>query len=446
MKQLKFHIEWEDPKGARGEELAATWASFRITVGDVCVTRLSSLASSSSIRESVQMPLYPLAEWLTFNWWHLRAEMQGASGRLEAEGIKGFRKRHNLRAAQEGFSLPDLLILPVSPSQIKLEWQAGHLQFQEVSFIESGKAYCDTEQVTEELERFINAIVDRLSDRGLNDTVLQKEWDSIQSADQEEREYCLVAAGLGLDPYSIGDSVQEQLIEAAEKIGTGVLRDEFFAVADGRSILLQTNELVGIFEEIDSVSHDLTGLSGIKTSINRGIRRHDVQPWKMGYAFARGLREQMNGHGKDVFESHLDILKALGIRENDADSLVVQRDFSIPINGAVVVSSADTPVFALKQGEHSDQQKFNFCRGLYEFLIGSKGTRRVITSARTETQKESRAFAAELLVPSELLRADVAHQVLYEEDVDQIAYKYGVSSYVIRHQITNHRIAELVSD
>ena len=445
MKHLKFHIEWEDPKGARGDELAATWASFRIMVGDVCVTRLSSLASSNSIRESVQMPLYPLAEWLTFNWWHLRAEMQGASDRLGAEGIKGFRKRHNLRAAQEGFSLPDLLIFPVSPSQMKLEWQAGYLQFQEVRFIESGKAYCETEQVIEELERFINAVVDRLSDREVEETVLQREWESIQSVDHEEREYCLVAAGLGLDPYSIDDSVQEQLIEAADKIGTGVLRDEFFAVADGRSILQQTNELVGIFEEIDSVSHDLKGLTGIKDSLSKGIHRQDVQPWKMGYAFARGLRAQMNGHGKDVFGSHLDILKALGL-PNGVDSLIVQRDFSIPIHGAVIVNSDDLPVIALKHGEHSDQQKFNFCRGLYEFLISAKSTKRVITYARTETQKESRAFAAELLVPSELLKAEVAHPVLYEEDVDKIAYKYGVSSYVIRHQITNHRIAELVSD
>lgn len=446
MKQVKLHIEWEDPKGARGDELAATWASFRIMVGDVCVTRLSSLASSNSIRGSVQMPLYPLAEWFTFNWWHLHAEMQGASDRLGAEGMKSFRKRHNLRAAQEGFSLPDLMMYPVSPSQMKLEWQAGHLQFQEVSFIESGKAYCNTEQVIEELERFITAVVDRLSDRGVEGTVLQKEWESIQSVDPEEREYCLVAAGLGMDPYSIDDSVQDQLIEAADKIGTGVLRDEFFAVADGRSILQQTNELVGIFKEIGSVAPNLRGLSDIKDRLNKGIQIHDVQPWKMGYAFARGLRVQMNGHGKDVFDSHSDILKALGLPENGVDGLIVQRDFSIPIHGAVVVNSDDAPVIALNKGEHSDQQKFNFCRGLYEFLISTKDSKRVITYARTETQKESRAFAAELLVPSELLKAEVANPVLYEEDVDKIAYKYGVSSYVIRHQITNHRIAELVSD
>ncbi|MCF8258671.1 MAG: ImmA/IrrE family metallo-endopeptidase [Flavobacteriales bacterium] len=446
MKQLKFHIEWEDPLGARGEELAATWASLRITVGDVCVTRLSSLASSNSIRESVQMPLYPLAEWLTYNWWHLRAEMQGAAGRMESNGLQSFWKRHNLRAAQEGFSLPDLSILPMGASEVKLEWQAGHLEFQEVRFIESGMGYCDAQQVTEELERFINAVTDRLSDRGIKNSALQTEWDSVLSADREERDFCLVAAGLGLDPYSMDESGQDELIEAADKIGTGILRDEFFAVADGRSILRQTNELVGIFEEIDSVSQNVIRLSGIKDRVNKGIRRHDVEPWKMGYAFARGLREQMNGHGKDVFGSHLEILEALSLGEKDADSLVVQRTFNIPISGAVAVNSADMPVIALRQGEHSDQQKFNFCRGLYEFLIGGKSTRRVITSARTETQKESRAFAAEFLVPSELLRADVTRAILYEEDVDLIAHKYSVSSYVIRHQITNHRIAELVID
>ena len=55
-----------------------------------------------------------------------------------------------------------------------------------------------------------------------------------------------------------------------------------------------------------------------------------------------------------------------------------------------------------------------------------------------------RAFAAEFLAPSASLRAKIAHSVVDDEQVDELAEEFGVYAQVILHEIENHGIAELV--
>ena len=70
-------------------ELRATWARLTLRVG-------------------INGPLYPLAEWLFFNWWSLTQEC----GDVNRQRHHDFLQRHNLRGASEGYALPDFLIVP----------------------------------------------------------------------------------------------------------------------------------------------------------------------------------------------------------------------------------------------------------------------------------------------------------------------------------------------
>ena len=47
MSNLRFDFEWQDPAGARGEELRATWASLSILIDDVPVTELQDEQTKS---------------------------------------------------------------------------------------------------------------------------------------------------------------------------------------------------------------------------------------------------------------------------------------------------------------------------------------------------------------------------------------------------------------
>lgn len=55
----------------------------------------------------------------------------------------------------------------------------------------------------------------------------------------------------------------------------------------------------------------------------------------------------------------------------------------------------------------------------------------------------NRAFAAEFLAPHTMLKSDLTGTLIGEEEVDELAVEYGVSSLVIRHQIENHRLARV---
>ena len=52
MNEIDFHIEWEDPQDARGEELRATWARFALYVNQEDITRVNR-ASSQTVTEYI---------------------------------------------------------------------------------------------------------------------------------------------------------------------------------------------------------------------------------------------------------------------------------------------------------------------------------------------------------------------------------------------------------
>jgi Zn-dependent peptidase ImmA (M78 family) len=84
---------------------------------------------------------------------------------------------------------------------------------------------------------------------------------------------------------------------------------------------------------------------------------------------------------------------------------------------------------------------FHFCRALCEYLHSRGDRAALVTDADTVRQKRNRAFAAELLAPAAALRARVGTSIVTWDQTEEIAEEFGVSAFVIDHQLTNHRIA-----
>ena len=70
----------------------------------------------------------------------------------------------------------------------------------------------------------------------------------------------------------------------------------------------------------------------------------------------------------------------------------------------------------------------------------------MLTRARSEQQQRNRAFAAEFLAPSATLRNKAPAASVDGEDMDELAREFGVSPFVIAHQIENHGIAAISSE
>ena len=95
---IQFETEWVDTAALDGPELSATWASLRIRVDDVVVTRLVDRADT--VRSQVYVPLYPLAEFLVTNWWFLLHEIENPV----KSSNRGFQRRHALVSARDGYA------------------------------------------------------------------------------------------------------------------------------------------------------------------------------------------------------------------------------------------------------------------------------------------------------------------------------------------------------
>lgn len=63
----------------------------------------------------------------------------------------------------------------------------------------------------------VDRVVRRLVSLGIEGTLLQEEWASVQAADQDEAMFCGTAAGLGWDPYSLNDDQRAQVYDNARR-------------------------------------------------------------------------------------------------------------------------------------------------------------------------------------------------------------------------------------
>jgi hypothetical protein len=432
MSELTLDFEWIDPAEAKGPELRATWARLQISLDGNAITRLIDDASRS-VRNSLFLPLYPLAEWIATHWWFLLFEVE-TPGRSTSDQ---YGKRHNLRYGAEGFALPSLTLQPMG-EQIRLFWQPVRLDAQNLEFTASGSGYIPAANLQQTFFDFITAVLRRLHEQGIEDSLLEREWSSIQTTDIKEQEFCSAVASLGLDPYTLSEQEQQEIVEVSERLPASLWLD-FFALADFTALPEQAGQVLYALTSSRGNRCNLTSLKSLRQDVSIG-RMPPKSPWEQGYEFARELRQRLNLNGEKL-NSLSSLERALRIPAKKLESSLVRIE-SLPgaFNALVATNVRESPVFAVPQ-RREEATRFALCRALFEYLTTGAGEPLLVTRARSERQKRNRAFAAEFLVPAELLREALPSQTVGDEEIDDLAATFGVAPSVIRHQIENHRLA-----
>lgn len=437
MSDLLLDFDWADPLDARGAELRATWARLAIRVGGQTPTRVFD-QEARTVRDSIYVPLYPLAEWIAANWWRMLFEIE-SSERMK-DGL--YPRRHNLRWAREGYSVPPLSFHAVGES-IQLRWEAEKLDHHRVEFIESGSAFADLDSTQRTLRSFLTAVVSRLTEYGVSGTFLQREWDVVANTVGEDAEFCIAAATLGLDPYDIDEATAAAIIAAAESI-PGNIRREFLGVANQERLNSETRDVTTAIAETRANASDLRRLLELRQCIppNQPLNGH--APWEIGYAAAHELRKALR-IGVTPLRSLGELAGALRVPAADLSSAIVEQPPGDHAYEAVIATNHNAgPAFALTP-RHEAARRFQVCRGLYEFLSGNDDGPWIVTTSLSDRQKRNRAFAAEFLAPAAGIQERVSSSVVSSEEVDDLAQHFGVSSDAIRHQMVNHRIARVAS-
>lgn len=438
---LRFRIEWQEAPGFRVGVLARTWGRLVIEAGGRLVTQAID-SRSESLRGGVYGSVLPLCQWVLENWWFLLNESyqfpvpHAARELAKSPTDRPWVQRHSLLAAREGGALPDLMIFR-DDRAVVARWTSD----QEASihpflrFTGSGEVQMDPAEAEHGLSELVKEVLERLA--GIEDPdakSLREEWAAVLASMQSERERCEWSARLGLDPYNADDLTEE----VADMLSGRVSGLE----ASTRNDLLDAGQALNLQEDLEwldkahSAALDAGAPTGAEVRLTRATDARTAH--ELGYACAQATRQYLSeSDGQEPVGDMDDVLHRLGWAQSPSRTVAVQPKGRLE---AVLERSDEGGSVAVAHDGDAAGNRFRLARAAFLRHFGShREGRRIVTKAYTVEQRESRAFAAELLAPAVDIAKHIGDQVSPDE-IDQLAQRYKVSPFVVSRQIQNHRL------
>jgi hypothetical protein len=432
---VRFVYEWEQGADVAGPELAATWARLEIWVGSDCVTRVEDTASQSS-RRGIYCSLYPLAEWIAFNWWFLRGHVRAAEYVGEVHAARATNGRtpaswaahHNLRWSGDGYAWPDLLVLPEG-SCTRVLWRPDPEPeaSRPIRYLTGGDQLVDSAAVEQSLAQLVESVLVRLEEAGVEATPLADEWAAIQASDPEESAFALAAARVGADPYAIEADLSAHIERAATRL-SGDLLDDFLSSVAPHRIDAGLRWIARAGDRLDELANEpQEALKKIREQATGWRAPPRGLPWVIGYHQARRVRDVLDLDPNEP----IDVAGIVAIAE------LPSEDRGLDGLGGTSPSGTGGVVLGRRLGGLG--RRFATARALWHFTHEDLPPPFLLSGLHTGRERVERAFAAELLAPAtgiaELLNDDSG--LIATEDIELAAEHYSVSPLLVRHQIDN---------
>ena len=416
---MRFSVDWIDGAANRAAEERATLCDLAIYVDGRNVCRLIDCVSNEGT-ESLIGPAVHLAEGIAADWWII------FGGRDRNRGIRRYRT---------GFALPDL-VFRTDGATFEVTSRAFTSENPHLRFPVDGRETLPRATAEAELSRFVDAVVDRLTSRGVGNSEVATHWARVGESrcDPQEQAFCEAAGALGLDPYAISDD-DAQFIEDANNVFSEESLIEFLAGIRKEQRAASILERVRQMESRPEAAARLPELGCVASQIEHVIRRDQSdRPWEIGYRAAWAFRQALGASMDDRFASHVKLAKKLGTAQFEPIELVdgVRALVSRPDGKASIHlhdHGGDRPASAAAKSNN-----FAFARAVGD-AVCFRSTRRSVVNGlhHAERQATGRAFAAEFLAPVE----SVIEMWNDDRDMETIADEFGVSTYVITNQIEN---------
>jgi len=423
---MKLNVEWLSAPDVVPREHEATWGRLYLPIEGGSPLRLVDF-TSKTVRESLYLSVYPLAEWLACNWWVLLNEVYSPVRSTEEE----YRFRHCILDASGGYVLPRLWILPQG-ERVTVEWEPRATEHASISFIGAGRISLARKRLVAELSAFIDSVCARLEDLDLHDSLLQTEWKAIRSLDEDEEDFCAFAGRMGVDPFAMDDSLESILLEVGNKLAPETANE--LVSAAGPDSLGQELRVIERFLARRETGPRISKLGEIAKEFGQ-VAATDHEPWRQGYEAANQLRELLGLNG-EALRSDVLLKKAM-----DAAGRALYSESKPSFHSCLSGIASLSSDFHLRvQVSHPTAagRRFTWCRTLFSVLAGQNAHGLFLaTAAHTPEQQASRAFAAEFLAPRSSICARIGRGGASEENIESLAIEFGVSPQVIRHQIEN---------
>ena len=380
---------------------------------------------SGTYTRTVVVPLFSVAEWLVANWWHIWHEV----GDVDKQPHPAFEARHNLAFAGDGFVLPSLRMTRAT-GRMRLEWARYSPEYARIEFVDEGQHDVEPAELETQFRNLIDAVLERLHGRQETRAAaenLGRAWAAVNDLDDEELEFSRAAALLGIDPFDAPDDVAAAVAAFWEHADPSV-REDALAVASTESLDRVGAWLDTAMETVSQPQHR-NDWPQVRESLPPP---NEAEPWARGYELARATRAYI-GAGNGRFEFAPTGALAIARQETQPPSA--------RIHGLV---GTETPA-CVTAPRGQTGTRFLTARALGDYLDRAAQGPGLLSSLETDRQAQSRAFAAELLAPASELRRQIGGDRVDAEQVQDLCDEFGVSGELIRRQIENHELAEIVA-
>jgi hypothetical protein len=427
--QFKIEIvNWLAGYGSAAEA-RATFAEISIYVNNLCVTDVEDRFARTT-RKSVRVSAYPLACWIAANWWRLLCEParrgDGSTARHDWD------MSHRLTASGGGYVWPNLLLWSYGveiTAHCTPQWMPDDLS--PLRYLNLFEVPLPAGVVEEGFATFIEEVLRRLHESGLRDTNLHALWKDLamERAHGSLTETRKLEALLGIDPEEGNELLKEAPKwqkqvgkHAVEEIAAGSSPKNFIDTFARCKQAAQTVKAQSRVEKFDCLRAEILEHSSPEippASAGRSAAHVVRQIWELGDQVVTNavLAERLN-LGAQVFESSTPGTPlTFGVKGRSEDQMkVVLRD------------------------THPRGKRFDVARLIGDHLRFDYGEAwKPATSSFTARQKFQRAFASELLCPSEVVRSRyraTAHTLAGSDDfVEMIADEYQVSQFVVQNYL-----------
>lgn len=420
---MSFAIDfrWVDAGPSADRLSAATMADLRITLdGRPLTSHIDRRTRSHG--DEITVPLYPLAEWMTSWWWAILHEYGSSVAHNDSEYLQ----RHDIAHAGSGFVYPSVLLQPTG-RLLEVRSQRVVREHSAIEFLVETAGHVDLDAAEGEFAKLIAAVIERLDLVGISGSVLQGDWEAMGALDADEIAFCEAAGRFGLDAFELEDRDASAVVHASRAVDP-LIRDDLFS--------LVPPALVEALNE--SVHQDCAELEQrVSGSAWAHLASHELpawkgMPWEVGYCMARWARQQL-GLSKERVDFD---------GEREVATAALGKKSPPHLNGVVASTS---PACAIRH-DQGHGRRFTVARAVGAYLVRKGHGPSLLTSMRTDQQSQTRAFAAEFLVPAAGIRQRIGDRPdhwINEETIDDLADEFDVSSFVVAHQIQNHGLGRV---
>jgi hypothetical protein len=413
---------------SRGEsELDRTLSKIFMTVGSRVVTEYKSEHWPKS--EHLEIPAYYLAEWIAENWWPLLWEPRKNE---DVGDDQDFLDRHCILAAQHGFALPKVLVVPHGRS-INVSARARDVPLAgDVRFLHGETVILPREDIESELKKFVQKVVSRL-DQHVSGTVLQDLWELVEGTTPEERQFCQLMGALGLSPYVSNPTIEKTLEFALEKFGERLVMDLCLA-STPEDFHSAARIAEAAYSAITSTpDSDLSPLSKIQPPPDS----ISLPAWRRGVNAAERLRQKLQISDTDPSGSD-QLFELVRVDPKHKPTAGANAGENASMVVGVVKRDDQTARIALVQ-ETERQRRFAAARGIYAaWASEQRQESRFLTPSVTRDQQTNRAFAAEIMAPYAYVRSQANRGRIPQDRIFDLASVLNIGSDVVWKQAQNN--------